>query len=222
MDSEKLLDLYHEHYRETFGLSKEAQKRRNRSFVILCILEAISFMLIYNPDLICGFLNDTIKGKVEAAVFLSNTVLQTLVWIMIAYVLVRYVQDVMYVERQYPYLDGLEKKITQIMGKDSIFNREGDRYLKDYPIVLNLIDLFYKMFCPILFAGINIVHIIHEWQNNKNLLSVIIDSLICFTIIIITWFYYFEIHTKTTEWCKKRIPVVKRASDKLHEILKEV
>ena len=52
MDSEKLLDLYHEHYKDTYELSKEAQKRRNKSFVILCILEAISFMLFYNPDLI--------------------------------------------------------------------------------------------------------------------------------------------------------------------------
>ena len=52
MDSEKLLELYHEHYKETNELSKEAQKRRNKSIVILCVLEAISFMLIYNPDLI--------------------------------------------------------------------------------------------------------------------------------------------------------------------------
>ena len=222
MDAEKLLELYHEHYKETNELSKEAQKRRNKSFVILCVLEAISFMLIYNPDLICGVLNETIKGRIESTVIFTNTVLQTLVWILIAYVLVRYVQDMMYVERQYPYLDSLEKKITGMMGKDSIFNREGEHYLKDYPIVLNLIDLFYKMFCPILFGVINVAHIIHEWQNNMSFLPLIIDSLICLAIVLITWFYYFEIHSKTTEWCKKHIPGVKWISSKFHKILKEV
>ena len=58
-----------------------------------------------------------------------------------------------------------------------MFNREGEHYLKDYPIVLNLIDLFYKMFCPILFAVVNIAHIVKEWQNNTRTLPLIIDSL---------------------------------------------
>lgn len=222
MDSEKLLDLYHEHYKDTYELSKEAQKRRNKSFVILCILEAISFMLFYNPDLICSLLKDAIRGKIESAIIISNTVLQTLVWILIAYIFVRYVQDVLYVERQYLYIDSLEKKITNVIGNDSVFNREGEHYLKDYPIVLNLIDLFYKMFCPILFAVVNIAHIVKEWQNNTRTLPLIIDSLICLFVIIITGFYYFGIHKKTTQWCKKHIPGVKWISDKLHKMFKGV
>lgn len=222
MSSDKLLDIYHEHYKETCKLSNAAQKRRNKSFVILCILEAISFMLIYNPALICGVLNETIKNKIETTLLLSNTVLQTLVWILIAYVLVRYVQDMLYVERQYVYLDRLEKQIDSMMGKDGIFNRESVHYLKNYPIALNLIDLFYKMFCPILFAGINVAHIIQEWKCNTMGLPIIVDSFICLSITIITWFYYFEIHTKTTEWCKKHIPGIRWISEKIRKILKEV
>lgn len=40
------LDVLYDHYKETFSLSKESQGRRNKSFVILCVLEAISFLLL--------------------------------------------------------------------------------------------------------------------------------------------------------------------------------
>ena len=153
---------------------------------------------------------------------LSNAVLQTLVWILIAYVLIRYVQDVVYVERQYPYLNSLEKRIAGMMGSDGLFSREGEHYLRGYPIVLNLIDLFYKTFCPILFTGINIVHIVEEWRGRPGALPTFVDASICLAIVVITGFYCFEVHPKATRWCKGHVPGIRRAADKLHKILKEV
>lgn len=40
------IDVLYDHYKETFKLSKDAQAQRNRCFVILCFLEAISFLMI--------------------------------------------------------------------------------------------------------------------------------------------------------------------------------
>lgn len=139
MEDKEKLDKYYDHYKESDSLSKTAQSRRNKSFVFLCILEAISFMLIRNPDFICGLLNDVARNKLESVIQFSNTVLQTLVWILIAYVLVRYVQDVLYVEQQYPYLDKLEKKIRELLeeGEEhNLFSREGDHYLDNYPTLV--------------------------------------------------------------------------------------
>ena len=45
------LDVLYDHYKETFSLSKEAQGRRNKSFVILCVLEAVSFLLLIRPEM---------------------------------------------------------------------------------------------------------------------------------------------------------------------------
>ena len=64
--------------------------------------------MIRNPDLICGLLNDAAKEELETTIQVSNGIIQTLIWVLIAYVLVRYVQDVLYVERQYLYLDKIE------------------------------------------------------------------------------------------------------------------
>ena len=95
MEKDKVLETYYDHYKETYTLSKEAQSRRNKSFATLCVLEAISFLILRNPDLICGLLNDAAKEKLEITIQVSNGILQTLIWILIAYVLVRYVQDVL-------------------------------------------------------------------------------------------------------------------------------
>ena len=220
MEKDKILETYYDHYKETYSLSKEAQSRRNKSFAILCVLEAISFLMLRNPDLICGLLNDAAKEKLETTIQVSNGILQTLIWILIAYVLVRYVQDVLYVERQYMYLDKLEKKITGLLG-DDIFSREGDNYLKDYPPVLNFVDLFYKFFSPILFTVINIAHIVGEWRNVSSKLVLACDTAICVAIFIITWFYFFEVHTRIATWFKKCKPIGWLAR-KLRDILKYV
>ena len=44
------IDVLYDHYKETFKLSKDAQAQRNRCFVILCFLEAISFLMIIQSD----------------------------------------------------------------------------------------------------------------------------------------------------------------------------
>lgn len=218
------LDTYYDHYKESNSFRLTALSRRNRSFVYLCVLEAISFMLIKNPDFICALLNDVVRKELEATILFSNCILQTLVWVLIAYVLVRYVQDVLYVERQYKYLSTLEKKISLLLEETddkNIFTREGDNYLNNYPMVLNFIDLFYKILAPILFTAINIVHIVQEWNSGMTRTMLVVDTVICVAIFVITWFYFFEIHDKMTEWFKKCKPIGWLAK-KLRNLLKEV
>ena len=217
------IDLLYDHYKESFSLSKEAQNQRNKHFVVLCILEAFSFMFITNPQKATELINKGVESQLEIVLPLGLTVIQTLLWILIAYVMIRYVQDVMYIERQYSYLDGLEKEIDDILGKKRIFGREGQAYYKDYPIVLNLIDLFYKMLMPILFAGINLVRIIMEWRVAQYVNTALICDTAMFTaIFIITWFFFFEIHPKITGLAKKYVPLVDKIAIIIRKILKEV
>ena len=220
VEKDTILETYYDHYKEISTLSKEAQSRRNKNFAILCVLEAVSFLMTRNPDLICGLLNDAAKEELETTIQVSNGIMQTLIWVLIAYVLVRYVQDVLYVERQYVYLDKLEKKINEFVG-DDIFSLEGDYYLDNYPVVLNFVELFYKFFSPILFTLINVVHIIEEWRTVSSKLALACDTVICVAIFIITWFYFFEVHTRIATWSKKCKPIEWMAK-KLRDLLKNV
>lgn len=216
------LELLYDHYKETFSLSKAAQERRNKNFVILCILEALSFLLLIRPEIASKLILTGINKDMETPLQLSNAIIQTLLWLLIAYVMIRYIQDVLYVERQYLYLDNLEKEIARL-SSTGIFTREGINYQRDYPMVLNFIDLFYKMLMPVLFAVINIVRIHEEWiMKQESNIALGCDAILCIVIIIIDWFYFFEIHTKITKICKKHVPFINLIAKILRKILKEV
>lgn len=216
------LEILYDHYKETFSLSKEAQGRRNKSFVILCVLEALSFLLLIRPEMAFELILKGINKGIETSLQLSNTIIQTLIWLLIVYVMIRYIQDMLYIERQYTYLDKLEKEISNLT-TTRIFSREGENYQKDYPMVLNFIDLFYKMLMPILFALINIIRIHEEWiLPQESIIALVCDTILCVAIIIIDWFYFFEIHTKITGFCKRHIPFIDSIANGLRKVLKEV
>lgn len=216
------LDILYDHYKETFSLSKEAQSRRNKSFFVLCVLESFSFLILIRPEKAFELILDGINIELDRTLQISNTIIQTLLWLLIAYVMIRYIQDMLYVERQYIYLDKLEKAISNNMTVN-IFLREGDHYLRNYPMVLNFIDLFYKMLMPIFFGVINVVRIYKEWKIvNGITIAVICDTVLCVVILIITWFYFFEIHSKITDFCKKYIPLVDKIACGLRKVLKEI
>ena len=214
------LEILYDHYKETYELSKEKQIKRNKNFIILCLLEALSFLLLIRPEKAFEIILNGLNSEIGMTLQLSNTIIQTLIWILITYTMIQYVQDMLYVEHQYVYLNKLEKEISKLV---SIFEREGDHYTTDYPMVLNFIDLFYKTFMPIFFAVINIIKICKEWAlTDISIIARIADTVLCVSIIIIDWFYFFEIHTLTTEFCKKHIPYIKKVADKLRKILKKV
>lgn len=214
--------MLYDHYKETFSLSKEAQARRNKSFILLCVFEAISFLLLIRPEKAFELILGGINNKLNVTLELSNTIMQTLLWLLIVYVMIRYIQDMLYIERQYTYIDNLEKKIASLSSID-IFAREGKNYQKDYPMVLNFIELFYKMLMPILFALINVVRIYKEWMSvDKVTIAIICDTILFASMFIIDWFYFFEIHSKITVFFKKNIPFLDKIAKVLRKILKEV
>lgn len=214
------MEILYDHYKETFSLSKAAQERRNKSFICLCVLEALAFFIVIDPE---KMLN-TMKSFETLAeiVNLGYVIIQTLLWMMIAYVLIRYVQDMIYIERQYGYLNELEKRLLDNNAK-KIISREGENYQKEYPKVLNLIDLFYKMLMPVLFSVINVFHIVMEWQHSgKNILSVVCDTVLFIAIFIITWFYFFWLHSEITKYWVNKIPLIKKIDNWLSRELKKV
>ena len=132
------------------------------------------------------------------------------------------IQDTVYVERQYGYLGSLEKRISALLGQDNFFKREGENYLDNYPAVLNLIDLFYKTFIPILFTGINTIRIIMEWNSDNALLCSAVDSVVYVLVCILTIAYYFHIHKKTADWFRRHFTWFQRIDETIHKVLREV
>ena len=167
--------------------------------------------------------NKGIKSYLEITLPFEIHILQTLLWVLVIYVLIRYIQDVLYIERQYGYLEKLEKEIDCILGKRKIFCREGLAYRDEYPMVLNIITLFYKTMMPLLFTGINTVRIIIEWRTAKVVtISLVCDTILYTAIFVIIWFFFFEMHPKITRFAKKYIPLVDIIDTYIRKMLKEV
>lgn len=214
-------EIIYDHYKETDELRRNAQGKRDKSFVFVCILEVFSFFLLIKPEEALTIFLDGINNKWETSISLGLGVLQTLLWILVIYATIQYIQSVLYVERSYRYQSKLEKELSQEIRK--VISREGDNYTENYPMVSNFIDLFYKMFCPILFLVINSVHIYKEWvQTPKVNFRLVCDTMLYTALFVILWFYFFEIHSKITNWCKMHIPGIKFIADKLRKLLKEV
>ena len=79
------------------------------------------------------------------------------------------------------------------------------------------------MLMPILFALINIVRIHEEWiLSQESIIALVCDTILCAAIIVIDWFYFFEIHTKITGFCKSHLPFINSIANGLRKVLKEV
>lgn len=140
MESNQCLELYYDHYKETSQLNRNAQRRRDKEFIIVCILEAISFFMIGDKELVQEIFRAIAEKELAMTINFSANILQSLIWMLITYFWVRYIQDILYIERQYNYLNRLENKINNLTD-GQMFNREGKHYLYKYPIVLNFSTL---------------------------------------------------------------------------------
>lgn len=107
------IEVLYDHYKETLKLSKDAQTQQNKCFVILCFLEAISFLMIIQSDVAISVFSGMISKYSESHIVLGLTIFQTLLWVLAAYTLIRYVQHNTYIERQYTYIEELESSISK-------------------------------------------------------------------------------------------------------------
>jgi hypothetical protein len=158
--------------------------------------------MIIQSDAAISVLSGMVIKYSESHIVLGSTILQTLLWVLVAYTLIRYVQHNTYIERQYAYIEELESSISKSL-EGAKFDRESKNYLNEYPIVLDVIDIFYKWFAPILFITINISRIVIEWKERGISLATICDSAICSLIIIVSLFYILAIHPKVYKATKR-------------------
>ncbi|MDO4872449.1 MAG: hypothetical protein Q4A27_03465 [bacterium] len=163
-------ELLYEHYKDSNTILRDAQYQRELYMRSLFILEAVNFIFLYKQDFVVKTVNGILKSYnvgIESIADLSQ-ILQIIMWILISYFLVGYFQKNIYIERQYGYINDLENEIAKIGGVRS-FNRESSNYSKEYPLFLNLVDIFYKIIIPILFLIVHTIKIISELNDVHNL-----------------------------------------------------
>lgn len=179
------IELLYDHYKETVGASTAMQTKRNALFVYVCVFELLNFVMLLFPHVINSVLSTILMENYKISLGDLLGLWPTAIWLINTYVLVRYFQTTIYVERQYPYIEMIE---TEIAKKTSLscFDRESKTYLNNYPKVLDLIHIFYTWIIPVLLQVINTVKIVLEWKTSQSIIVTGVNTAIYLFLLVLT------------------------------------
>lgn len=148
---EKRLDVLHDHYKDTFARLREAEKLRDRLFIWVIIVFALLALEIGYPLAFRGTAGtlDAGGGKLDFR-SLPLPALLDATWVLTLALVLRYCQTSISVDRQYRYVHLLEDTISPLLGGNKVYRREGEMYLSNYPMLLNVAWIAYVIVFPLL------------------------------------------------------------------------
>lgn len=179
------LELLYNHYKDTNHIIKEHINQRNKFFVLVLFVIAFQFIFAISPESIFFLITEIIRNRFKIDISGQAIIIQNLLWIILLYLTARYYQSSIYIERLYKYIHAIETRISSFSGTS--INRESEEYLKDYPIVSDLIDALYKIVFPVIYCIVILYKIICECINTTNVSIVFnfIMFLLCFVMTVL-------------------------------------
>jgi hypothetical protein len=186
------LEIAYDHYKETFTYTKEAEKDRNKIFIIVALLITALYLFAIEPDSLYQVINDLITEQWQISVNVGFGTVQSLLWVILLFYSIRYFQINTYIERQYNYLHKLESDIANKV--DFIFEREGRGYLDKYPLLLDMIYYIYTWAFPVIYILVVCYKIILEWINIFSIGNVLFNTIISVCIIVASILYLIMLH----------------------------
>lgn len=184
-------ELLYDHYKETFSIIKETIIQRNRFFVMVFLVITLQFLFASSPDSVSHLIIGIIKKKYEIDISNQISTIQSLLWLLLLYLTMRYYQSTIYIEKQYLYIHSIEEKISNL--KHIKFNREGGNYLLNYPKMNDFIDFLYKWTFPTIYCLMIFYKIKNEIFSLKITLLLFLDVLlflICFVLTILYMLFW--------------------------------
>lgn len=150
MEQEKLL-LLHEHYKETFNNIQDYLKLRDRLFAYVLLIVTLMLFQMYSPSGSTGAISELLTKKLELKTLIDISFLSSIIWFALLSLVVRYYQTVVYIERQYNYIHTIEDQLSPEYDRKA-FTREGDSYLKNYPLFSSWTWILYTIVFPTLLS----------------------------------------------------------------------
>lgn len=169
MASDKQLEILHDHYKETFARVREVEASRNRLFLWVIGLYALLILEIgYSARLGMGLGSLNVAGVEINLQALPLPALLDATWVLTLAIVIRYCQDSIFVERQYPYVHLLERSISPLVRRsltldENVYQREGKVYLNEYPVLLDVAWYAYVVVFPLILISATLGLIYWEW-----------------------------------------------------------
>ncbi len=191
------VELLYDHYKETFSRIKKTLEDRNRFFVMVFIVMTLQFLLATTPESISTLLIAVIYKQYEINIINQITLLQSLFWLILLYLTMRYYQINVYVERQYNYIHSLESDIESYA--KITFNRESGDYLSNYPKMNSFMDMLYKWVFPLIFCFVISCKILYEIMYFTSFWLLLCDITLFCILFVLTILYLCFLHPKLSK-----------------------
>lgn len=191
---EKILEVYYDHYKDTFSFLRDYIKERDRYFLYTLIILFIILFQVNNQIVIKDIVQHYVSSDLGSNASIDFNYINSLVLFVFLSVIVRYFQSNILIQRQYAYIHLVEEKLTAyIQESNCSITREGKSYLDGYPKVSYFIHRIYTVVFPVLLCIVLMIKIYDESLNDNKAFR-IINFLICFTTFSITVLYVSWIH----------------------------
>jgi hypothetical protein len=151
MSDEKKLDVYYDHYKDTFQHQVRYIDNRNRYFFIALILTSLLFLLIGDPKVVKDAVDSFAEKQIGKNLLFDFAYVHTFLLFGLLWVLILYFQMNLTIEKQYKYLGILEEELSKLI-KPLGISREGKFYLNTKPKFAKWVGKIYKTVFPFLIA----------------------------------------------------------------------
>ncbi|MCA9833497.1 MAG: hypothetical protein KC435_06105 [Thermomicrobiales bacterium] len=196
ISSDTRMEILHDHYKESFERLRSQERSRDRSFVwVIVIYSLISIQVGYPSQFHEALGTIAITGYEFSLKTMPLAALLTMTWIAALAVALRYCQAAVAVDRSYPYIHFLEKKISPALGGGMLYQREGAMYEEDYPTILNVAWLAYVFIFPISVATVTSALLFNLWVASDYPLGYLwVDTVIGLSIL--ACFFFLRVYPK--------------------------
>lgn len=186
------LEILYDHYKETCTISRENEKTRNKLFIIVCVIIGLLFMFSYDNNSIVGLIQSWFKGNYNCDLLFSSNIIQAVLWIVLLFSTLRYLGLNINLDRSYSYIHQLEKRINKI-SSNPIITREGESYLRNYPVLNNITYYMYRVVIPIIYNFVIIYKLKLEYIAQQEIsIFVIFQTIIGILCIALLLTYLIE------------------------------
>src|SRR6266508_4747808 len=145
---DKKLELLYSHYCDTYAGIQQLIQSRDRFFISILVMLAVMSFQVALPTESGSVIAEFARTKLGVHGTLSISFLGSVIWAALLFVVVRYFQIAVYLERQYRYIHALEAELSPSYSGVP-FTREGVFYLANYPLFSVWVARLYTWAFPI-------------------------------------------------------------------------
>lgn len=182
------IEVYYDHYKNTFENLKGYLKKRDRITLYLVVLLAIVMFISYDAPDFARKINEILTDKFKLS-SVSFQLINTAFIFVLLFVTLTYFQICLHIERSYKYLANVEYTLSELTEMN--IDRESKSYLSNYPLVSDIAHIIYAFILPVVIIAESLIKFLQELRTPQETFFAL-DAVILGVIIVVSVVYIID------------------------------